>query len=62
MLRFDWDEHKNRANRRKHGIWFEEAQSAFDDPSARLFDARSIRMGKSDWSFSASAPRPDCWL
>jgi len=37
MLRFDWDERKNKANRRKHGIWFEEAQSAFDDPSARLF-------------------------
>ncbi len=38
MLRFDWDERKNKANRRKHGIWFEEAQSAFDDPAARLFD------------------------
>jgi uncharacterized DUF497 family protein len=38
MLRFDWDERKNKVNRRKHGIWFEEAQSAFDDPSARLFD------------------------
>jgi uncharacterized DUF497 family protein len=37
MLRFDWDERKNRANRRKHGIWFEEAQSVFDDPRARLF-------------------------
>jgi uncharacterized DUF497 family protein len=37
MLRFDWDERKNRANRTKHGIWFEEAQSVFDDPRARLF-------------------------
>jgi uncharacterized DUF497 family protein len=37
-LRFDWDERKNKANRRKNGIWFEEAQRAFDDPLARLFD------------------------
>jgi len=37
MLRFDWDERKNRRNRTKHGVWFEEAQSVFDDPHARLF-------------------------
>lgn len=36
-LRFEWDETKNRRNRQKHGIWFEEAQSVFDDPHARLF-------------------------
>jgi hypothetical protein len=38
MLRFDWDERKNRANRRKHGVWFEEARSVFDDGHARLFN------------------------
>jgi uncharacterized protein len=37
MLRFEWDERKNKSNRTKHGVWFEEAQSAFDDPNARLF-------------------------
>jgi uncharacterized DUF497 family protein len=37
MLRFHWDERKNRGNRTKHGVWFEEAQSVFDDPYARLF-------------------------
>jgi uncharacterized DUF497 family protein len=37
MLRFAWDESKNRSNRAKHGVWFEEAQSAFDDPNARVF-------------------------
>jgi uncharacterized DUF497 family protein len=37
MLRFDWDERKNRGNRTKHGVWFEEAQSVFHDPHARLF-------------------------
>jgi hypothetical protein len=31
MLRFDWDEQKNKSNRIKHGIWFEEAQSVFSD-------------------------------
>lgn len=37
MLRFDWDERKNKRNRTKHGVWFEEAQSVFNDPHARLF-------------------------
>jgi uncharacterized DUF497 family protein len=37
MLRFDWDERKNKANRAKHGIWFEEAQSVFSDPQSRVF-------------------------
>jgi uncharacterized DUF497 family protein len=37
MILFDWDEAKNRANRKKHGIWFEEAVSVFADSHARLF-------------------------
>jgi uncharacterized DUF497 family protein len=37
MLRFDWDERKNKSNRIKHGVWFEEAQSVFNDPHGRLF-------------------------
>ncbi len=37
MLRFDWDERKNRLNRAKHGVWFEEAQSVFSDLHARVF-------------------------
>jgi len=37
MLRFDWDERKNKSNRIKHGIWFEEAESVFSDPHGRLF-------------------------
>jgi uncharacterized protein len=37
MLRFDWDERKNKVNRTKHGVWFEEAQSIFSDPHARVF-------------------------
>jgi uncharacterized protein len=38
MLRFEWDEGKNASNRRKHGIWFEEAETVFDDPQARVFE------------------------
>ena len=30
--RFEWDQRKNLENRRKHGVSFEEAQYAFDDP------------------------------
>ena len=31
-MKFEWDEQKNRSNRVKHGISFEAAASAFDDP------------------------------
>jgi uncharacterized DUF497 family protein len=37
MLRFEWDERKNRSNRTKHGVWFEEAETVFDDPNAHIF-------------------------
>ncbi|MBS1959961.1 MAG: BrnT family toxin [Bdellovibrionales bacterium] len=36
-MRFEWDEKKNRSNRKKHGVWFEEAQQVFDDASALRF-------------------------
>jgi uncharacterized DUF497 family protein len=35
-LQFDWDERKNTTNKKKHGVSFEEAQTAFNDPNARL--------------------------
>ncbi len=39
MLHFEWDELKNKSNRKKHGIWFEEAEHVFGDPAAlRYFD------------------------
>ena len=31
-MRFEWDENKNRSNRRKHGVSFEEACLVFRDP------------------------------
>jgi hypothetical protein len=30
-LRFEWDSAKNRRNKRKHGVSFEEAESVFSD-------------------------------
>ena len=56
MLHFEWDELKNKSNRKKHGIWFEEAKQVFDDPRAlRFFDTdhsdkedRYILLGESE--------------
>jgi len=31
-MRFEWDEKKNRLNRKKHGILFQLASEAFEDP------------------------------
>lgn len=36
-LRFVWDASKNRANQRKHGVSFEEAQTAFLDEKAQVY-------------------------
>jgi uncharacterized protein len=52
-LRFVWDEKKNRANKRKHGVPFEEAQTAFYDEDAKVYpdpdhsedEARFILLG-----------------
>jgi len=37
-LAFEWDEQKNIANIKKHGISFEEAATVFYDDEAILFD------------------------
>jgi uncharacterized DUF497 family protein len=34
--RFEWDERKDAANRRKHGVSFDEARTAFLDDNARV--------------------------
>ena len=36
-LRFGWDERKNRASQKKHGVSFEEAQTVFFDENAIEF-------------------------
>ena len=37
-LQFEWDENKSAANKKKHGISFEEAQSVFSDGKALILD------------------------
>jgi uncharacterized protein len=37
-LRFEWDPRKNAANRRKHGVSFEEARTVFSDEHGLLID------------------------
>jgi uncharacterized protein len=54
-LRFEWDEHKNRSNFKKHGVWFEEAHTVwvdsesveFLDPEHSSNEDRFIRVGHS---------------
>lgn len=40
-LFFEWDEDKNRSNRLKHGVSFEEAAEVFFDDFARVLRAES---------------------
>ncbi len=37
MVKFEWDEKKDIANQRKHGISFDEAVTVFGDPLAIIF-------------------------
>jgi uncharacterized DUF497 family protein len=37
-IRFEWDKLKSLANKRKHGVSFEEAQTVFYDENAVQFD------------------------
>lgn len=52
-LRFAWDARKNASNKRKHGVGFDEAQTAFYDERALVIDdpseseARFILLGLS---------------
>lgn len=38
MIKFEWDENKNRINQNKHGISFAEAQTVFYDDEALVID------------------------
>ena len=54
-MRFTWDDNKNRLNFKKHGVWFEEAQtvwldsqaSEFFDPDHSESEDRFLRVGYS---------------
>ena len=55
-MRYEWDENKNTANKRKHGVSFEEAVTVFQDENALLiadpdhseFEDRFILLGLSE--------------
>jgi hypothetical protein len=42
-MRFEWDEAKRKANRRKHGVEFADAVSVLDDPRAITIEDRDPR-------------------
>jgi uncharacterized DUF497 family protein len=54
-VKFEWDDSKDRANFKKHGVWFEEAQTIwadahsveFFDPTHSEAEDRFIRIGHS---------------
>ena len=48
-MNFRWDERKNETNKRKHGVAFETAVKAFDDPSYMLFRDRVDEEGEQRW-------------
>ena len=41
-IEFEWDDDKDEANRRKHGVSFEKAKQVFDDPRAIPFADTSV--------------------
>ena len=47
-MQFTWDERKNRANRRKHGISFETAVLVFEDPDHLSIQDREVE-GELRW-------------
>ena len=55
MLRYEWNQRKNRQNFQKHSLWFEEAQTVwadiraldFFDPDSSDVEERFIRVGRS---------------
>ncbi|HWP01648.1 MAG TPA: BrnT family toxin [Methylococcus sp.] len=48
VVRFTWDEVKNRINQRKHGVSFETAKLVFDDP-LHLTRLERIENGEERW-------------
>ena len=48
MIQFEWDPVKARTNMKKHGIPFELARRAFDDPDALVYHDR-IEGGERRW-------------
>jgi uncharacterized DUF497 family protein len=55
-VRFTWDPRKAKANLRAHGVSFDEASTAFDDPEARIeFDRAHSESEDRFWLLARSA-------
>ncbi|WP_295392740.1 BrnT family toxin [uncultured Thiodictyon sp.] len=48
-MHFQWDEHKNRTNLRKHGVDFRDAVYAFADPHALNIPDDDHSQGEERW-------------
>ena len=49
-MRFEWDENKNRENRKKHGVSFEIAMEVFDDPFCLTSQDRIVEGEERLWT------------
>jgi len=49
-MRFEWDENKNRENRKKHGVSFEIATEVFDDPFSLTSQDRIVEGEERLWT------------
>ena len=51
-MRFEWDETKNDANSRRHGVTFDEASAIFSDPDPDEVDVTEDDYGEERWAAS----------
>jgi uncharacterized DUF497 family protein len=49
-MRFEWDENKNRSNRKKHGISFALAKEVFADPFCLTIPDSTVRGDERFWT------------
>ncbi|HSB81166.1 MAG TPA: BrnT family toxin [Candidatus Methylomirabilis sp.] len=48
-MEFEWDDAKAAANRRKHGVSFDEAATVFDDPLVNIFHDEEHSVVEDRW-------------
>jgi uncharacterized protein len=49
-MRFEWDENKNRLNKKKHGVSFERAKEVFADPFCLTIRDRTMEGEQRFWT------------
>lgn len=54
-MRFEWDERKNKANRKKHGVSFEVASEVFSDSFCLTIQDREIGAEERFWTIGRVA-------